>query len=85
MISMSQIQDIRRRKMEGETNAEIARNVGVSAPTVRKYLKPQDLSPKMPVRRRTFSIMDPYAKIVDGWLEADQHVWHKQRHTAKRI
>lgn len=85
MISMSAIQDIRRLRMEGETIASIARNAGVSEPTVRKYLKPQDLSPTPPIRKKRPSVMDGYASVVDDWLKEDAGVWHKQRHTAKRI
>jgi len=85
MISMSKVQDIRRMRREGESIAGISRATGVSEPTVRKYLKPQDLSPKMPVKAKGPSVMDQYSAIVDSWLEADQGVWHKQRHTAQRV
>lgn len=85
MISMSVIQDIRRRRRDGETIASIARSAGVSEPTVRKYLKPQDLSPTLPVKEKRPSVMDSYADIVDGWLTDDLGNWHKQRHTAKRV
>lgn len=85
MISMSVVQDIRRLRMEGESIASIARNAGVSEPTVRKYLRPRDMSPSLPVKEKRPSVMDRYAGIVDGWLEEDQGNWHKQRHTAKRI
>lgn len=85
MISMSKIQDIRRLRMKGDSIAFIARSTGVSEPTVRKYLKPQDLSPTPPTKKKRPSVMDEYASMVDGWLRSDLGVWHKQRHTAKRI
>lgn len=85
MISMSMIQNIRSLRMRGESIASIARSAGVSEPTVRKYLQPQDLSPTLPVKKKRPSVMDEYANVVDGWLEEDLGVWHKQRHTAKRI
>ena len=85
MISMSKVQDIRKMRREGESIAGISRATGVSEPTVRKYLKPQDLSPKMPVKAKGPSVMDEYSAIVDSWLEADRGVWHKQRHTAQRV
>lgn len=47
MISMSVVQNIRRLRMEGESIASIARNAGVSEPTVRKHLKPHDMSPSL--------------------------------------
>jgi transposase len=31
------------------------------------------------------SILDPYKKDIDLWLQEDQGRWYKQRHTAKRI
>ena len=58
-------------RREGESIAGISRATGVSEPTVRKYLKPQDLSPKMPVRSKGLSVMGDYAAIVDSWLEAE--------------
>ncbi|WP_345917187.1 helix-turn-helix domain-containing protein, partial [Bifidobacterium subtile] len=48
---MSRINSIRRRRREGESIASIARAEGVSEPTVRKYLKVDDLSARPPVRK----------------------------------
>lgn len=58
--------------MEGESVASIARCARVSEPTVRKFLKPRDMSPPLQVRKRRPSVMDRYAGIVDGWLEEGQ-------------
>lgn len=44
MISMPQIQSIRSRRRNGESIASIARSERVSEPTVRKYLRVDDLS-----------------------------------------
>lgn len=85
MISMSVIQDIRRLRREGDSIASISRTTGVSEPTVRKYLKAQDMSPQMPLKAKRPRLIDEYAHVVDGWLEEDLGNWHKQRHTAKRI
>ena len=38
MLTMDQIEEIRRLEADGRPRAEIARRVGVSRPTVRKYL-----------------------------------------------
>lgn len=43
MISMPQIQSIRSRRRNGESIASIARSEKVSEPTVRKYLRVDDL------------------------------------------
>lgn len=85
MISMPLIESIREMSRSGLSNAEIQRRTGVSQPTIRKYLAMDDFSPKIPARRRGPSILDPYKPFVDGILDADLHVWRKQRHSAKRI
>ena len=85
MISMPQIQSIRRMRRNGESIAAIARKQHVSEPTVRKYLRMDDLSEKPPVRRTRGSVIDPYLPLVEQWLAEDRASWRKQRHTATRI
>ena len=85
MISMPKVQNIRKMAREGCSVAEISRKTGVSAPTVRKYVKKKDFSPKVPARRRLPSIIDAYKPVIDAWLEEDRRNWHKQRHTARKI
>ena len=86
MISMPKVQSIRRRRMNGESIASIARSESVSEPTVRKYLKAGDLSPRPPVRRRCVeSVIDRYVPVIEQWLAEDRCTWRKQRHTATRI
>ena len=85
MISMSRINDIRRLGREGKNVSEIARAVGVCRDTVYKYLKADDLSPKIPVRKGRKSKLDPYRPPVESWLDEDRECWRKQRHTASRI
>ena len=46
---MSKVKDIREMRRRGHTVAEISRRAGVSEPTVRKYLRQEDFSPRMPV------------------------------------
>lgn len=53
--------------------------------TVAKYADMDDMTPKPPMDRRRGSKIDPYAALVDGWLEADRMLPRKQRHTAKRV
>nr|DAM75922.1 MAG TPA: transposase [Caudoviricetes sp.] len=85
MISMPQIQSIRRMRRNGESIASIARKQHVSEPTVRKYLRMDDLSEKPPVRKRRGSVADPYLPLIEQWLAEDRDSWRKQRHTATRI
>lgn len=44
--------------------ASIARKQHVSEPTVRKYLRMDDLSEKPPVRKRRGSVADPYLPLI---------------------
>ena len=85
MISMPVIESIRDMSRRGVSNAEIQRRTGVSQPTIRKYLAMKDFSPEMPQATRRTSILAPYKPFVDAILTEDEHVWHKQRHTATRI
>ena len=70
---------------DGSSIAEISRKTNVSEPTVRKYVRMGDLSPKVPAKRRAPSMLDDYAPLIDKWLEEDRKNWHKQRHTARRV
>lgn len=53
--------------------------------TVARYADMDDMTPKPPMDRRRGSKIDPYAALVDGWLEADRMLPRKQRRTAKRV
>ncbi|KFJ04335.1 integrase core domain protein, partial [Bifidobacterium subtile] len=85
MINMSRINSIRRRRREGESIASIARAEGVSEPTVRKYLKVDDLSARPPVRKGRASMLDEWTPVIEQWLAEDRVTWRKQRHTATRV
>ena len=86
MIGVDKIEDIRRRRSRGESIASISRNTGVSEPTVRKYLRMEDLSPQPPVaERRKRPAIDRYADFIVGMLVDDRSVPRKQRHSAQKI
>ena len=53
--------------------------------TVAKYADLDDMTPKPPTDRRRGSKIDPYAALVDEWLEADRMLPRRQRHTARRV
>lgn len=77
---------MRRRARRGEPIASIARAVGVSEPTARKYARADDLSPEPPRRRQPGSeVLAPYEGTIDSWLDDDCKNWRKQRHTAVRV
>ena len=66
MIGVDKIEDIRKRTRGGESIASIARAVGASEPTVRKYARMKDLSPEPPRRREPESeVLAPYEETVD--------------------
>lgn len=86
MIGVDKIEDIRKRARGGESIASIARAVGASEPTVRKYARMKDLSLEPPRRREPESeVLAPYEETVDSWLDDDCRNWRKQRHTATRV
>jgi len=85
VLNMPQINSIKDLARIGQSVAEIARTVKSDEKTVRKYLKWEDFSPKMPVELKNPSKLDPHKPLIDKWLAEDQGRWYKQRHTAKRI
>ena len=84
-MPMPKQQDIRRLDRQGVSRSEIARRLDVDRATVAKYADMDGMTPKPPMDRRRGSKIDPYAELVDGWLEADRMLPRKQRHTAKRV
>lgn len=85
-VRMEEVQQIRELYRRGASVAEIARRTGRSEPTVRKYLRKEDLSPEPPsAGKRRPSCVDDFEPIVRGWLEEDARGWHKQRHSAQRV
>ncbi|MDB6570429.1 helix-turn-helix domain-containing protein, partial [Bifidobacterium longum] len=78
-------QRIRILDAQGVSWREIARRLGVSRDTVRKYATMEDCSPKPAVRKGRRSLTDAYSGTVDSWLFADRLMPRKQRHTARRV
>ena len=77
---------VRQLRRSGESVTSIAKAVGVSRDTVYKYLRMDDLSPKMPQPAEPRpSKLDPYKPLIEQWLDDDEREWRKQRHTARRI
>lgn len=87
MISVDKIDDIRRLGRGGASIASIARDTGVSEPTVRKYLREPDLPERPPVvgRAPESPLPGPFARLADSWLLEDRRCWFKRRHTAKSV
>ena len=68
MIGMSTILSIRRRLDAGDSVAQVARDEGVSEPTVRKYRDMDDFTPGAKARKGRASKLDPYKPVIDSWL-----------------
>ena len=79
MIGVDKIDDIRRLGRNGATVASIARDTGVSEPTVRKYLREPDLSERPPAvgRAPESPLVEPFAALIDSWLLEDRRCWRK--------
>ena len=78
-------QRIRILDAQGVSWREIARRLGVSRDTVRKYATMEDCSPKPAAGKGRRSLIDAYSGTVDSWLFADRLMPRKQRHTARRV
>ena len=85
LLSMTQQMQIKDPAAKGSTPTEIKEATGFSYPAIRKYLAKEDFSPKRPVKRTEESILDPYKPLLAKMFEEDRRIYHKQRHTAKRI
>lgn len=72
MIGMSTILSIRQRLDAGDSVAQVARDEGVSEPTVRKYRDMDDFSPSLKAGRKRASKLDPYKPVIDSWLLQDR-------------
>jgi transposase len=85
MIDVSQIKSIRTLYKGGHPIAEIARNLSISEPTVRKSLTQEDFNQPVPALEERPSKLDEFKPIIERWLAEDAQNWHKQRHSAVRI
>lgn len=85
MLKLEQIEQVRALAAQGVPRTRIAERLGISRPTVRKYLEERDFSPAPPSRRGRRRAVDEHREWIEQVLEADKKVWRKQRHTAKRV
>lgn len=92
MISVALFHHIRQLfEREGLSQRQIAKKLGISRNTVAKYLKQDAVLPTAVERKQIYSNQQ-YSEetqrvipIIEQWLQEDQHVWKKQKHTAARI
>jgi predicted transcriptional regulator len=92
MISMAQFHNIKfLHEVEGLSQRQIAKKLGISRNTVSKYLNTNE-APTTMNRQKTYGSNKDYSDetkrvlpIIDQWLEDDLKRWGKQKHTAARI
>ena len=63
---------------------EIAKRLGISRNTVRRYLRSETTEPAY-VERQTASCPDPYAHQLAGWLKTEAAKSRKQRRSLKQL
>jgi transposase len=86
MLKMPQQEYIKfLREAEGLSVSDIARQVGVHWRTAKRYADQSDWNKPLGKRKSSSPVMGPYMEIVDAWLEEDQLLPRKQRHTGVRI
>ena len=85
MLQMNQIDQIKELQRQGLGSLEIAGRLKIDRKTVAKYMREEDFNEKAQEKRAPASKLDPWKPIIDGWLEEDQRMRFKQRHTAQRV
>ena len=88
MIRMAQQQYIKDLyENEGVSLREIARRTKLSFQTVQKYAYKEDWNEEeLPnLEAENYPALQAYIPTIDEWMEADQKIPRKQRHTATRI
>lgn len=88
MIRMVQIEYIKKLYYkEGKSQREIAKMLGHSRNTISKYLEKDVFTePKYNLTvEKASPVLGPFKPIIDKWLEEDEQMPKKQRHTGARI
>lgn len=86
MLKVPQQQYIRYlREMDGCTIQEIAERVGVNWRTAKKYSDLDDWNLSVEKHKTAYPVLGPFMEAVDTWLQEDQRMPRKQRHTARHI
>lgn len=72
--------------MSKESISSIARGLGLSRPTIRKYC--QDAQTAVPYRKRrhpSVPALGQFGEILSGWLTTEQHLPRQQRRSGQRL
>ena len=86
MLKVPQQQYIRYlREIDGCGIQEIAERVGVNWRTAKKYADRDDWNSPVERRKGSHPVLGPFLEAVDTWIEEDERMPRKQRHTARHI
>lgn len=83
-IGVDKTGGMRRRARRGEPIAAIARAVGVSEPTAKKYARMDDLSPEPPRRKPESEVLAPCEGTTGSWPGDDCGNWRTSSATRPR-
>ena len=73
------------REMEELSINEIAENLDINWRTAKKYADKDNWNKIVKKIKRVSPVMEDYKEIVDTWLQEDELIPRKQRHTSKKI
>ena len=86
VITVNIYKEIRQRRLKGESQRSIARVLGISRNTVKKYCEGATVPWERVERPRDPSVMTPeVTAFIAACLKSDEESPSKQRHTARRI
>ena len=85
MIDVALLSIIRRWHIRDQVSLrEIARRLGISRNTVRRYLRSETIEPSY-ADRASASVLDKYALKLSAWLKTEAAKSRKQRRTLKQM
>lgn len=73
------------REFEELSITEIKENLNVNWRTAKKYADKDNWNQPLVRKTRISPVMESFKEIVDTWLQEDQLIHKKQRHTAKKV
>lgn len=85
MLSMKQVEAIKEMQIDGSGPSEISEKLSLDRKTVSKYMKYENFTPEISLKREYPSKLDKWKPKIDEWLKEDRKMRFKQRHTAKRV
>ena len=86
MLTVDHYELIRRKvEIDGETQRDVAKELGHSRKTVTKALKLRIPPGYQLTKPRPRPVIEPVRHIIDTWLEQNKKARRKQKHTAMRI